>query len=532
MIIRGDLASCYYGRDARLDRTVFLKILNPSLTADKDICARFEREAKAAARLDHPNLVRIHEFGEDPEEGLYMILEWITGKSLREHLKGGKRFSDSELIALAGQVLAGLKELHRAGILHRDVKPENILIGNDGRARITDFSLAALQGSVKLTHHQAIVGTPAYMSPEQAAGQSPDGRSDLFSVGTILLELATGTNPFEAGELLESLRRIRELNVQVDELLGDDFSDDLKRLIASCLEKDPSRRIASAEAALNLIGEHEQPALKTPAQQRRGRSYLYLAGFIVLLVFAAVYLRTDETRQPETSALSDTTQPAGTSEDTTVTLKAAEDTLSAGTVPERIIDVREENSSAADQPNKPLPAKESSPRSVTQDSPLQAQDPQPNLPDSIDLYLTTEPWAHILINGQRIGTTPLKSVLRLAAGEHEFTFQNPAFPVIMNKRTIADSTSNIHFLLTDFVADVELRVIPWGEIYIDDEHRGTSPLADPVYLLPGSHKLYVTHPALAPLTDSITVSAGETIQLMIDLNKSELAVLPAKRSGQ
>ncbi|MBU0692443.1 PEGA domain-containing protein, partial [bacterium] len=137
-----------------------------------------------------------------------------------------------------------------------------------------------------------------------------------------------------------------------------------------------------------------------------------------------------------------------------------------------------------------------------------------------------------LINGQRIGTTPLKSVLRLAAGEHEFTFQNPAFPVIMNKRTIADSTSNIHFLLTDFVADIELRVIPWGEIYIDDEHRGTSPLADPVYLLPGSHKLYVTHPALAPLTDSITVFAGETIQLMIDLNKSELAVLPAKRSGQ
>lgn len=513
---------------------VFLKVLNPSLTADKEICARFEREAKAAARLDHPNLVRIHEFGEDPEEGLYMVMEWVAGKSLRDYLKSGKRFSNSELMEIAGQIFAGLGELHRAGILHRDVKPENILIGNDGRLRITDFSLAALQGAVKLTHHQAIVGTPAYMSPEQAAGQAPDGRSDLFSVGTILLELAAGTNPFDAGDLLGTLRRVRELEVNVNELISDEFPDNLKQLIASCLEKEPAKRIASAEAALKLIGMQDKAAVKRRVRRSLTRSLLYAAGAIVLIAAMMLFLRTDETQPTEPIASLDTMHTAARIDSAATTaIAAAEDTIQADNGPEHALDTTQTQTppTGTRQERKP----ETTPPTtqlVLQNPPSQSSETIPVIPDSVNLHVTTEPWAHILLNGQRAGTTPMMTTLRLPVGENEFTLHHPAFPIIMCKRMIADTTSTLHFVLTDYVASIELRIVPWGEIYVDDEHRGTSPLSKPIYLLSGTHKLFVSHPALPPLTENINVSAGELIEIVIDLNKSELAVLPAKGHGQ
>ena len=189
-------------RDRVLDRPVFVKLLHPALSADAEIRARFEREAKAVARLDHPNLVRIYEYGEDPDEGLYMLLEWVEGRTLTARLAEGP-LGGAEWLPLARELLAGLAALHSVGILHRDLKPDNILIRltDEGPGyKITDFSLAALRDAPRLTHHEAIVGTPAYMSPEQAAGGVPDERSDLFALGVVLYEAATGDNPFLAAE--------------------------------------------------------------------------------------------------------------------------------------------------------------------------------------------------------------------------------------------------------------------------------------------------------------------------------------------
>ncbi|MFZ5433875.1 MAG: serine/threonine-protein kinase, partial [Calditrichota bacterium] len=225
LIRRGDLTLAYRARDSVLDRPVFVKALNPALAADEEIRARFEREAKAVARLDHPNLVRIYEYGDDPQDGLYMLLEWLEGANLSARIAAGERWSGDKWHELAVQLLRGLAALHGVDIVHRDLKPDNILVRTDvrdssrrlGIYKITDFSLAALRDAPKLTHHEAIVGTPAYMSPEQAAGGLPDERSDLFSLGVVLWEAATGKNPFIAPTMLETLQNIREREVACDE---------------------------------------------------------------------------------------------------------------------------------------------------------------------------------------------------------------------------------------------------------------------------------------------------------------------------
>ncbi|MFW9817428.1 MAG: serine/threonine protein kinase, partial [Candidatus Thorarchaeota archaeon] len=191
----GGMGEVYLAEDTELDRKVALKFLPQHLCQDEDCRARFKREAQAAAKLDHPNIVTVHEVGEYNGRP-YFAMAHVEGQSLKEY-SSGKELSIEHILELGIQICEGLQAAHDKGITHRDIKPSNILIDSYGRARIVDLGLASVVGKDQLTKTGSTLGTIGYMSPEQVRGKEMDHRTDLFLLGVVLYELISGRTPFE-----------------------------------------------------------------------------------------------------------------------------------------------------------------------------------------------------------------------------------------------------------------------------------------------------------------------------------------------
>ena len=247
----GGMGEVYRARDARLQRTVALKILPAQVAGDPGRRQRFEQEARAASALNHPNIVAVYDIGEQ-EGQAFIVSELIDGESLREVIRRGS-MPMSKLLDLMQQVAAGLAAAHSAGIVHRDLKPENVMVTRDGRAKILDFGLAkqfvstaagsAEAPTVTQTSAGAVVGTAAYMSPEQIRGEPVDARSDIFSFGLLLHECISGKAAFERQTAVEIMAAIlREDPAELPETV----SAALRQIVGHCLEKDPDHRFYSA----------------------------------------------------------------------------------------------------------------------------------------------------------------------------------------------------------------------------------------------------------------------------------------------
>lgn len=195
---RGGMATVHRARDEVLDRDVAVKLLHAHLASDPAFLDRFRREARAAAALSHPNVVAVHDWGET-DEGPFLVLQLIDGPSLREVLRHRRRLHPEEVVSVLGPAAAGLGAAHTAGLVHRDVKPENLLLGLDGTVRVTDFGLARAAASATSTFGtDVLVGSPHYLSPEAVRGEPLDPRADVYALGVVLFELLTGRPPFEA----------------------------------------------------------------------------------------------------------------------------------------------------------------------------------------------------------------------------------------------------------------------------------------------------------------------------------------------
>src|SRR4051812_32025842 len=194
-IARGGMAEVYLARDQSLNRPVALKALFPEFAREPSFVERFRREAQAAANLNHPNIVSIYDWGQ--ESGTYFIvMEYVEGRSLRELIQSEGAIEPGQAADIAAEIASALAFAHRSGVVHRDVKPGNVLLTEQGTVKVTDFGIARAGTSDGLTQTGSVMGTATYFSPEQAQGLTVDGRSDVYSLGVVLYEMVTGVAPF------------------------------------------------------------------------------------------------------------------------------------------------------------------------------------------------------------------------------------------------------------------------------------------------------------------------------------------------
>src|SRR5216683_448704 len=241
----GGMAVVYRARQDSLDRTVAVKILSEHLAASTEFLERFQREARTAANLRHPNVITVFDFGQDERGVPYLVLEYIDGPTLADLMDTG--LDDSRVPDLLDQIAAGLDYAHARGVIHRDIKPGNVLISkDDGRVVLADFGLAWLLEGAHLTLTGGVIGTPEYMSPEQASGDPIDQRCDVYALGVVLFEMLVGERPFVAetpiAVLLQHLQDPAPSVLQARPDLPPAVGD----VISRALVKDPAQRFASA----------------------------------------------------------------------------------------------------------------------------------------------------------------------------------------------------------------------------------------------------------------------------------------------
>ena len=245
---RGPMSEVWRAHDVTLDRTVALKLLSP--TADLE---RFRREARALAGLAHENVMRVFDYGEG-ETGPYMALEWLPNGTLEERLAGGA-LPPGETRRIATGIAGGLAHLHSRGLVHRDLKPANVLFDEEGRPKVADFGLARhAAGPGTLTEAGTVLGTAAYISPEQAGGEPAGPASDVYSFGVILFRMLTGALPFVADDALALVNMHRNSPPPAVETLQPDAPPELAALTAAALRKDPAQRPPDGEALLAALG--------------------------------------------------------------------------------------------------------------------------------------------------------------------------------------------------------------------------------------------------------------------------------------
>jgi beta-lactam-binding protein with PASTA domain/tRNA A-37 threonylcarbamoyl transferase component Bud32 len=263
----GGMAQVYKARDNVLGRTVAVKVLREQYTNDAQFVARFKREAQAAANLAHPNIVNVYDVGQDGDL-YYIVMEYIPGDNLKAYIRRSAPLTTDKAIAIAIQILAGLEYAHRSGLIHRDIKPQNVLIAPDGTVKVTDFGIAKSVSDLGLTEAGMALGTAHYFSPEQAKGERVLPQSDIYAVGVTLYEMLTGHIPFESDNVMglafkhisEPPRPPRQLNPSIPMRLD--------AIILKALAKEASDRFASSaemEKALRAVqAGGQQPTMEVP----------------------------------------------------------------------------------------------------------------------------------------------------------------------------------------------------------------------------------------------------------------------------
>jgi serine/threonine protein kinase/Flp pilus assembly protein TadD len=292
---RGGMGAVYKALDSQINEEVAIKLIRPDIASDEKTLERFANELKLARKISHKNVCRMYHL-EKGEETPYISMEYLEGKDLKKLIWEKEKLPVEEAIGIAQQVCEGLTEAHRLGVVHRDLKPQNIMIDKDGQAKIMDFGIARSVEAPGVTQTGVIIGTPDYISPEQAEGMEADERADIYSLGVILYEMVTGSVPFKGDTALSVALKHKALLPLDPRKRNPEIPDDLSRLILICMEKDRNRRYQTVKDLLEDLRniEHGLP-LGTKIRPHRGnfvsslvRKKLFVPTLILILSIVAL----------------------------------------------------------------------------------------------------------------------------------------------------------------------------------------------------------------------------------------------------
>lgn len=563
-ISRGAITTVYLGKQSALDRPVLIKMLNSQWQQESDIVERFRREAIICARLKHPNIVDIFDVGTEADQ-LYLVIEFIQGLNLDEFIRRYHPIPVELILFISREILQGLSYAHNQGILHRDMKPANIMISEEGAVKITDFGLALMPEMPAITVQGGTVGTPAYMSPEQANASQLDQRSDLFSVGATLYELASGTSPFGGSSFGESIQKVLQSSPPPLNKIRPEIPRWYSELVESLLHKTPTQRPASAKEILTLPGfqklrvtseilaefmkepssftapetaKAEAAAALTPRKSFRWKIWATVLFSLVLLV--VIMAKVNNTDQPgiegnkqgaTTTSVTDSMQ--NSSGEMVQPIPPGKDSIPAGNIQEPPSSTgqplahnvenargREDETSAT----QPVSTGQSLPEENVQSggapsgtNPETEAVPAGNTAPG-KLMVICSPWAEVYIDGVKKETTPLLNPIELQPGEYHLELRNPTLG--SHDQTVVIQPGQLDSVvvnLTPSRGTLNLRVSPWAKVYINGEYRETTPLKEPLSLPVGKYELKLINPAFRVWIDSIEIHPGETLTRQIFL---------------
>jgi eukaryotic-like serine/threonine-protein kinase len=469
--LKKDISTAVYiANHIFLGKKIILKTLNIDEIPDKTVLERFKREARILAHLNHPNLIKVLDFGTF-KNYFYLSFEYFESRSLRAIIKYND-LSVNEKKYLLIQLLKALDVAHQNRVIHRDIKPENILVNSNLELKIADFGLAMILNETTLTQKASIVGTPSYMSPEQIRGEELTPQTDLFSVGIIAYELFMDENPFVGDDVSKTINNI--LNFDESSIFNkiNNLPEDIQSIIKMMLRKSYKNRARSAAVILNILGikEEVQYKISKEIERKRVRSILFLLIPILLIAMVFTYYFTS-------SNVRDIKNPLNPPQKFQTPLIVKHSEI-----------LKETNTSSK------MPAK---PNNI--DAPVISKG---------KIFIECLPWADVYIDDKKVDQTPLKGAIALTAGYHTIKLIHPDYPPYTERiKVSADKIDSVSVNFNNLVGSIDFNVNPWGYVYVNDTLKGTTPLKEPLVLLPGRYKITIANPTFGKIDTTVILTS-------------------------
>lgn len=546
-----------------LKRPVFVKLLKPRVQNHRQWVERFNREAQVCAKLKHPHIVDVYTLGKQGEY-IFMAMEFVPGISLRTLLDKEKNLPPTPSIEIIRQLLSALDFAHRHQVIHRDVKPDNTMLDIHGQVRLTDFGLAYLGEEATLTQQGSILGTPAYMSPEQVTGEALTPASDYFALGAMFYELLSGIKPFAGENYSACIRKILNEDPEPLERLIPGIPAELSNLINRLVAKRPEERLVNPGEIVSVLGKIQSglkaetaahdlarlvkkyyvaahPEVETARAkptatsgsrkplQKRKRRVLPVVPVVLLAVLVIVLLIWQGTKRQGKTNPAESPLPAATTADTLPETAPMENTTSnmetvqRKTPPGRaqITGKASREVTAANgnkrEPEHLFPAKKEAKRAGS----AEKENPPPAAPTAIPALLEIElsPWGSVSLDGKLLDSMVHRSRFQIPPGKHRLVLSHPEFaPKIVELQSRSGKTEQVHFSFLENAGFLSVEVRPWAEVYIDGKFFDTTPLKRLITIGDGEHLLELKHPDYPTFREMINITPGDTVFIRKRLN--------------